>query len=169
MTKIYGIFKDEDGLADYLDSTPVNSRGGFSEVWYLKHKGEKLVLKVTEDEAYLNFLSWVMENQHLSAVPKINDVEIINNTHYVLMEKLYYTNHHCDSEAQDQGWYEHDPAVWRVLGDNCLDKVLDLLENRFNWAEMCWDLRDSNIMQRKDGSLVVTDPWSELPYNEDWL
>ena len=166
MTKIYDIFNDEDDLADYLDLTPVSSRGGFSEVWFLKHQGEDFVLKQTEDEAYLNFLSWVVENQHLSAVPKVYDVKEINNTHHVLMEKLYYTNHNCDSEAQDQGWYEHDPAVWRGLEDISLDKVLDLLQSRFNPSEMCWDLRDTNIMQRKDGSLVVTDPWSELPYNE---
>ncbi|UZV41315.1 hypothetical protein vBVpaMR16F_249 [Vibrio phage vB_VpaM_R16F] len=160
------LFKDEDDLANWLDLNNYSWRGGFSEVYDL---GGDYVLKVTEDESYLSFFKLLTEymtgNKHF---PVIYDYWVIDNCYYILMEKLYHHDLFISEEAEMAGYYSYDARLWSGISGS-LNKSLDILESWFNIKhkedDLHWDLRDSNVMQRKDGTLVITDPFSESEYN----
>ena len=84
LTKIFHIFGSENDLADFIDFTVPNTDGSFSAVYPLFD--ERMVLKVTEDEAYLEFVNFVMKNPDLKCIPVIYDHQIINGANYILME-----------------------------------------------------------------------------------
>lgn len=157
------LFKDEDCLADFIDSNNYTWRGGFSEVYDTSCLIHNTVLKVTNDLCYMKYVDLALSNKYLKSVPVIYDVLEINGCFYIWMEKLIHSNFMCATEAGMRGWYDYGPAIWRCLGDNNLNSTLDLLESAHS-GEVKWDLRDSNIMERCDGTLVVIDPWSEESY-----
>lgn len=165
--KLKHLFEDEYGLADFLDNNNFNWRGGFSEVYDL---GCNCVLKVTEDIPYLSFFRMIeqeINNEDLH-LPVIYDHWVINDCYYITMEKLEHHDLNISLEADCAGYYCYDSGLW--LGVNkSLDKTLDKLDTWFNTFKeqdgLTWDLRDTNIMQRKDGTLVITDPFSESEYN----
>ena len=159
LSKIFHIFDSEDELADFIDFTVPNTTGSFSIVYPLFEY--KMVLKVTEDEAYLEFLSFVIKNPHLKCVPVIYDHQIINGTSYILMEMLEHSYTGNEDRAESQGWYEKGVELWEGY-ERELDKTLDTLKSYHynNNLDFDWDLREQNIMQRLNGDLVITDPWS---------
>lgn len=129
---------------------------------------ENLVIKETDDEEYLKFVDVVQNSTYHKSFPVIYDVQVINNVHYILMEKLekLYSDHEVSSEIA--GYAEKDSDLWRGY-DNELDKALTTLDNVWhgldkNLDQPCWDLRTSNIMKRRNGTLVITDPWSEYEW-----
>jgi hypothetical protein len=160
--KIFDMFKDEDDLADWLDSRGHNTkfRGSFSTVYILD---EDLVIKETDDEAYLKFLEYVQVNtsEHF---PTVYDVVVINDCHYVLMERLCEgDDDHAEIQfcAENQGWYGCDPELWKGTYSESFDTTLVYLEHYYEKhmkQDYDWDLRFSNIMFRGDVP-VITDPF----------
>lgn len=159
------IFDDEHGLADWLDFHKPSWRGGFSNVYDV---GEDCVLKVTEDGVYLSFFKLITEHcrgdKHF---PVIYDYWVINGCYYILMEKLEHHDLFISEEAEMAGYYGYDTGLWTRISAS-LDKALHKLDAWFDTYHkedgLYYDLRDSNVMQRKDGTLVITDPFSEAEY-----
>lgn len=160
--KLFEYFKSDDELADFCDKICPDWTGGFSNVYQLD---KDTVLKVTDDDCYAEFLKFINLHPQLIHLPKIYDIQTINNTHYVVMEKLSRHELFRNLDAQCAGWWEADPCVWKGLSES-LDNTLIALEEYFNdncqW--MAWDLRDENLMLNKRGVLVITDPWAECKY-----
>lgn len=152
-------YETEDDLADALDMCEEVYSGGYSKVYVIS---ENLVIKETDDEEYLKFVDVVRDSTYHNSFPVIWDIQVINNVHYILMERLqrFYSDH--EDCAEIAGYAEKCSDLWRGY-DNELDKALTTLDNA--WENILdrpsWDLRTSNIMKRRDGTLVVTDPWSE--------
>lgn len=161
--KISDFYETEDDLADALEMCKEVYSGGYSEVYVIS---DNLVIKETDDEEYLKFVSVVQNSTYHKSFPVIYDIQVINNVHYILMEKLenFYSDH--EDSAEIAGYAEKCSDLWRGY-DEDLDKALTTIDDA--WVEFvyppCWDLRTSNIMKREDGSLVITDPWSEYT---DW-
>lgn len=163
--KISDFYETEDALADALEMCKEVYSGGYSRVYVIS---ENLVIKETDDEEYLKFVNVVQNSTYHKSFPVIYDVQIINNVHYLLMEKLekFYSDH--EDSAEIAGYAEKCSDLW-IGYDEELDKALTTLDNVWygldkNLDQPCWDLRTSNIMKRRNGALVITDPWSEY----DW-
>lgn len=157
--RIRDYYATEDDLANALEMCEDMCSGGFSNVYFIS---ENLVIKETDDEAYLKFVDVVQDSTCHKSFPVIWDVQVINNVHYILMEKLQRFYSDPEDCAEIAGYAEKCPDLWRGY-DNELDKALTTLDNA--WEDLLdrprWDLRTSNIMKRRDGTLVVTDPWAE--------
>ncbi len=160
--RIIDFYETEDDLASALEMCKEVYSGGYSKVYVIS---ENLVIKETDDEEYLKFVDVVKDSTYHKSFPVIWDVQVINNVHYILMERLqrFYSDH--EDSAEIAGYAEKCPDLWRGY-DKELDKALTTLDNVWDgldkhFDQPSWDLRTSNIMKRRDGTLVVTDPWSE--------
>lgn len=157
--KISDFYTTNDDLAEALELCPNVKQGGYSKVYLIT---DNLVIKETDDEQYLKFVDVVLNSTHHKSFPVIWDVQVINKVHYVLMERLSVVEglYDREDEAEMAGYAEKVSGLWGEL-----DRALDTLDNAWNsmddYDKPEWDLRSSNIMQRKDGTLVITDPWSE--------
>jgi len=156
--KIYDLFTDEDDLTYFIEFCPNYRLGSFSKVYFIEDTD--LVIKETEDEAYLEFINFINTYHESKHLPKIYDNIVINGCNYLLMDKLYHTDLNNQEVAEMVGWWEKDTNVW-VGESDTLDKVLYDLEEWYSQSciHLEWDLRDTNIMQDKLGNLVITDPW----------
>ncbi len=160
--RIIDFYETEDDLASALEMCKEVYSGGYSKVYVIS---ENLVIKETDDEEYLKFVDVVKDSTYHKSFPVIWDVQVINNVHYILMERLqrFYSDH--EDSAEIAGYAEKCSDLWRGY-DKELDKALTTLDNVWDGLDKhldrpSWDLRTSNIMKRRDGTLVVTDPWSE--------
>lgn len=157
--QIKDFYETEDDLADALEMCEEVYSGGYSKVYVIS---ENLVIKETDDEEYLKFVHVVQNSTYHKSFPVIYDAQVINHVHYILMEKLekFYSDH--EDSAEIAGYAEKCPDLWRGYEEE-LDKALTTIDDA--WEKFVyppsWDLRTSNIMKRKDGTLVITDPWSE--------
>lgn len=161
--KIEDFYATNDDLAEALELCPNVKQGGYSKVYLIS---DSLVIKETDDEQYLKFVDVVMKSTYQRSFPVIWDVQVINKVHYILMERLSDAEclYHREDEAEVAGYAEKDSDLWGGFGLE-LDKALNTLDNAWDsmddYDKPEWDLRTSNIMQREDGTLVITDPWSE--------
>ena len=161
--KIEDFYATNDDLAEALELCLNVKQGGYSKVYLIS---DSLVIKETDDEQYLKFVDVVLDATYHKSFPFIWDLKVINNVHYILMERLFEDDwlYLRADEAEIAGYAEKDSDLWRGLNEE-IDKALTTLDNA--WDSMTdyerpeWDLRACNIMKRKDGTPVITDPWSE--------
>ena len=139
--------------------------GGFGIVF--ERPGYPWVFKVfNNDPGYMAYLNYVINHQHLSAVPKIKGrpVRINKNTYAVRMEPLYklrgelaWELNNAPTDGLKSAEYNEFvvniatqwPDVATVLAD------LPGITGKF---KLYLDLHDENVMQRADGTPVITDP-----------
>lgn len=159
------LFKDMDEFADMLEKATSVYRGSFSTVYYL---GElDVCVKETNDFAYLKFLHKIRgeNNKHF---PKIYGIFHVDGSYYVFMEKLNHSeivHTHADG-AEIQGYHEYDTGLWKgVFGEDFDTALLILDDIEYRNPTLTLDLRPQNIMERSDGTLVITDPF----YDKDTL
>lgn len=158
--KIREYFGDITNMIDYVKEATDIEKGSFSVVHLLDNH---YALKVTKDEAYLSFLE-VVENCHevsvLNHLPKIYDRVEIEDIHYILMERLYEFESENEWEAEIAGYCEKDSGLWWDISDS-LNKALEYVDAEAVSREDIYkdDYRTSNLMETKDGTIVITDPW----------
>ena len=139
--------------------------GGYGIVF--ERPGYPWVFKVfNNDPGYMAYLNYVIHHQNLSAVPKIKGrpIRINNNTYAVRMEPLYklrselaWELNNAPTDGLKSSEYkefvvmieQHWPDVATVLAD---------LPNITGKFKLYLDLHDENVMQRADGTPVITDP-----------
>lgn len=161
--KIRDFYTTNDDLAEALELCPNVKQGGYSKVYLIS---DSLVIKETDDEQYLKFVDVVLDSTYHKSFPFIWDVKVINNVHYILMERLFEDDwlYLREDEAEIAGYAEKDSDLWRGLNGE-IDKALTTLDKAWDsmkdYERPEWDLRACNIMKRKDGTPVITDPWSE--------
>jgi hypothetical protein len=99
--------------------------------------------------------------EHLKQEPdkEGNSLVIVEYLYKLVDDDLYARQY----DAEVEGYYEKDIYPWVGISE-ALDKTLYFLEEFYesnNMQDRCyrWDLHGNNIMQRLDGTLVITDPW----------
>jgi len=140
-------------------------RGAYGVVF--EKPGYPWVFKVfNNDPGYFTYLNFARNNQNLSAVPRIKGkfIRINDNTYSVRMEKLYPVNRdelHNLLETLRQFFKTDDPVGYQDQIDKLNEEYPDIaavMERLTKLGKFYIDLHSDNIMQRKDGSLVITDP-----------
>lgn len=164
MYKIFDIFKDELEINNFMLNPETEwERGSFSKVYFID---DNLCLKVTTDEPYLLFVNLILENEYNKHFIEIYDNIIINDVHYILMERLNHDNSESfierQFEAERGGYHEKDTCLWLGM-NNSFDNALNLLDSWFDELHkehnLEFDLRFKNILRRSDRTLVIADPW----------
>lgn len=107
-----------------------------------------------ENDGYFTWLNFCINNQHNPYVPKIKGRPVAvsqkHNLYAVRIEKLLHV-------TSNEWWtfFEHYRTVQSGLRkDSDLMNIIGFL-NKHPEME---DLHDSNVMKRKDGQIVITDP-----------
>lgn len=136
--------------------------GGYGIVF--ERPGYPWVFKVfNDDPAYLAYLNYAIHHQNLPAVPKIKGrpIRINKNTYAIRIEPLDRLSGDLPNELTD-------PPISLRLSE--YNEFVDKIATR--WPDVAkvladlpsihgkfyLDLHDENIMQRADGTPVVTDP-----------
>ena len=138
--------------------------GGFGIVF--ERPGYPWVFKVfNNDPGYMAYLNYVIHHQNLSAVPKIKGrpVRINKNTYAVRMEPLYKLRGELAWEFNDaptalnsSEYKEFVVNIAKQWPD--VATVLADLPGITGKSRLYLDLHDENVMQRADGTPVITDP-----------
>ena len=140
-------------------------RGGRGAVY--KRPNDPYVIKIFhEDIDYLRYIKYVMTHQDNPHVPKIRGklFKIDSDTYMIRMEELEPIDPR-DAEQKNILDGLLRMSTWKRARQNTyiknkapkLYKLLTDLANMFG-DESGTDLIDENIMQRKDGTIVLTDP-----------
>lgn len=163
MISVLGMFGSVDGLRQKLSTWERAVDGSYSSVYYVS---DTLVVKVTNDVAYLKFAEFISDNRDLQHLPKIHDKIVSGNLTYLLMDKLYNIEDEqlsiMNITAENAGWYEKDAEVWMGIVDTLdttLTKLVEFWNVNYERYGLQWDLHDGNMMQDINGGLVILDPW----------
>ena len=113
--------------------------------------------------AYLNY---VIHHQNLSAVPKIKGrpIRINKNTYAIRIEPLYKLRGELAWEFNDSPTDGLKSSEYTEFVDMIAQqwpdvaKVLADLPGITGKSKLYLDLHDENVMQRADGTPVITDP-----------
>ena len=153
-------FGDIDTMFEYIEVSDNYENGSFSSVHILDND---YVLKVTDDEAYLSFLKVVEMcncNKTLKHLPVVYDRITIECVDYILMKRLYEFESENEWEAECAGYADKDSSIWWDICDSLniafeyINRQSDLMGNKYQD-----DYRTSNLMETKDGTIIITDPW----------
>lgn len=115
------------------------------------------------DRGYLNFLKVIKKFKDKRHFPRVYDFFETKDYHIVVLERLeeYHNKEglwdHTD-RAEFAGYVDTDSGLWREYFNKSFDKYLKVLEDNMP-NTVGWDLHANNIMQRKDGTPVIIDPW----------
>jgi len=121
------------------------------------------VIKVASNDAWPDYIKWATKNGYAGKfAPKVYSLKFHDGWYVAIMERLVDTmkNFRVSSE-QYQLYYDH---VARRSSDiparSSKGKPKDLIEFVHNLrdAGLANDLHQGNVMVRKDGQLVITDP-----------
>jgi hypothetical protein len=132
-----------------------------------KRPDDPYVIKVFhKDMSYLEYLHYAMEHQDNPHVPKIRGkiIKINSNTFAIRIEELYpirAKNGHeqdlIDSLVSTQDWGDFRQNDYIELEAPRLYELLSDLAILYG-SRASTDLTSSNIMNRSDGTIVITDP-----------
>jgi len=139
--------------------------GGFGIVF--ERPGYPWVFKVfNNDHGYMAYLNYVINHQNLSAVPKIKGrpIRINKNTYAIRMEPLYKLRGELALELNNTPTDGLKSSEYKEFVDMIAQqwpdvaKVLADLPGITGKSRLYLDLHDENVMQRADGTPVITDP-----------
>lgn len=108
------------------------------------------------DRGYLNFLNLMKTFKDKKHFPRVYDFYSTADEYIVVLERLQeYKN--------KDGLWDHtteaeSAGLWYGYFSKSFDKYLKVLEDNIS-KNVEWDLHANNIMQRKDGTPVIIDPW----------
>ena len=116
-----------------------------------------------QDKGYVNFLKIMKKFKGKKHFPRVYDFYSIKDEHIVVLERLQEFKDknslwvHIE-KAEVSGYTDTDAGLWYGYFNKSFDKYLKVLEGNTskNWG---WDLHANNIMQRKDGTPVIIDPF----------
>jgi len=136
--------------------------GGFSIIFesnLSKHKVIKVGFDFPKDP-YKDYINICKKYPNISGFPVIYKTGIINNFYYVVMEKLFILNNTVEIEKLCKGFAKSVICKSKKQKLYNLTEAASILaekENKPDYAS--WDLCSINFMQRKNGEIVLVDPW----------
>lgn len=137
---------------------PLLGKGMYANVFAIPNTDK--VMKVARNDAWPVYIKWASENGHMGKfAPKVDSLKFFDGFYVAVMERLAGTMHDFEAfstghykayrEAVSYGWSR--PKRPSRLG-NYIQKLRD--------AGLAGDLHPGNVMVRKNGQIVVTDPTS---------
>lgn len=147
----------EDDIFYKRKHFPCIGSGCYGDVYRLS---KSKVFKVFDDSAYRRFVEFVLNNKNYKHFPRIYDHFTYEDYEIVVMEKLAKGNDFFvyQDVAESQGYVDCDSGLWRGQFGKSFDKALEDLEYQTS-EDVEWDLHGGNLMKRKNGTVVITDPW----------
>jgi hypothetical protein len=134
-------------------------RGLYSKVFAIPYTDK--VLKIGDMDEWPAYIEWAAKNGHMGKfAPKVFSLKFHNGFYVAIMERLVATMRDLESNGaknstQYRAW-ESVQSRRDPLATDYADYVNTLIKLHLGKD----DLHDGNVMVRKDGSLVVTDPFS---------
>lgn len=146
------------------DEKGLKSAGhGVNGYVYNLNKSRVFKIFAKGDAGYLDFLKLMKKFKGKKHFPRVYDFYSTKEEHIVVLERLEeYSNKDClwdhTDEAESAGYGDVDSGLWYGYFSKSFDKYLKVLEDNIV-TDVEWDLHANNIMQRKDGTPVIIDPW----------
>lgn len=149
--------------------------GYFSEVWGRGDSTVAIKFNTWRDKCYRRFNQFCREHKGDPHLPKMSPIHHLYTAHghdiyVVFLEKLNSVLLPEKEAAFILSQFNkfhpvHDQLTTAEIADFAEkhQSLLETLELLRNWNDntKCWeDLNKENIMQRKDGTIVITDPWA---------
>jgi hypothetical protein len=135
--------------------------GGFADVFQIRNTRYVIKIFDNDDCGYLNYITWVMQNQHNKYVPKIKGklVRVSKKVWAVRMEQLSQSTNDQKNKAHAIAEYLYQCAgdwddIYTPYRDD--QDLVDIMKFLVPYWSMI-DLHSHNIMNR-DGQMVITDP-----------
>lgn len=130
--------------------------GSFASVWHCEEFPD-VVLKIGLDleDHWLRYADWCRKTKS-KYVPKIFDMEVTADGYIAVIERLH----------KFASWIVEMDIYWPNDVANAIEyyppyirRLINLIVKNFAInGESLLDIRDGNVMQRKNGELVITDP-----------
>lgn len=165
MTKLCGIKGLRLRLEDVSGITGNFLGGGVYGITYKLSARDDVVIKVfnmRSSDNYADYLKWCLGRQDCNFVPKIHRVTQFGEYKVVFMEKYFHKeNELLDDvkttigQTQLSGGGDMNFERLRKYGEDFMDFMKTLCED---FKEYNFDMHGHNIMFKKDGTPVVTDP-----------
>lgn len=192
LTELYGVasyYGAENLNQIFKDLGLVNlGSGAFSSVWEVP--GKNYVIKTwTTDEAYETFLSYCAKHQRNPYLPKIKgrlkSIPAVYKRHWkeevvkiVKLERLQKIDQEAFNMFMyikniDETWgkYKTLDEIYNAYDDPILNsQILGLYQTyRALTTDLGkpTDLHDANLMQREDGTIVLTDPYANFKKQDE--
>ena len=137
---------------------PVIGKGMFANVFAIPHKPDKVV-KVASLDNWPTYIKWATQNGFAGKfAPKVESLTFYDGFYVAVMERLVATMHDLGPSNSDQ------KEFYRQLNWNTDTRKGATKLARF-WKKLqdhglSGDLHPGNVMVRKDGQIVITDPTS---------
>lgn len=138
--------------------------GAYADV-HVFARGKVLKHVKRGDRAYEAYLEWVLDHQTNKHVPKIFAAHKFSSwAMVVIMERLQLIPWQANS-LRGEDFAKRRSEFLRIMGDNKVcpkDDHMGELWGCLNYLTIdrrfCFDLGGPNLMMRRDGTFVVTDP-----------
>jgi len=126
---------------------------------FAKDNSDKVV-KVARLDDWPSYIKWATENGFAGKfAPKVESLKFHDGFYVAVMERLVGTLHEFDGTTSIHRRLYKEITAWR---DNGTSDATDLMEfvTKLKQAGLSGDWHYGNVMVRKDGQIVVTDPSS---------
>jgi|SRR5882724_4524028 len=139
-------------------------KGVYANV-FAKPNSDKVV-KVANLDSWPTYIKWATENGYAGKfAPKVDSLKFHDDFYVATMERLVGTMHdfyHRASSIHNELY--HEITSWYV--DESTSEATDLIKfvTKLKAAKLTGDWHFGNVMVRKDGQIVITDP-SARPFD----
>jgi hypothetical protein len=142
----------------------IGGSGYFSAVFYKGGLAIKISLRAASDAA-MDYLFWCKDHQGLPGIPMVHAMKQMEYTYCVLMDRLEAVSHLLN--PQDDSYDEFVDAEYQEIkaaintGErgqyfHTANTALAIRREFERFAH--FDMHRGNLMQDRDGKLVITDP-----------
>lgn len=154
-------------LNDILEKkgwTPIGD-GAFSVVYENPKKSYVLKINVRPDPAFQHYVNLTkrFKNRHFPKISDVQEFKVGIDTYYVYLIEKLYGGYNPAKEWISRLNYEHDGEI-RPQTKKYFDKNKELYRALMliykNIKPFHLDLHYDNILKRKDGTTVISDPYS---------
>jgi hypothetical protein len=123
------------------------------------------VIKVASNDAWPDYIKWSTENGYAGTfAPKVYSLKFQDGWYVAIMERLVETMKEFDLNSDQYRHYRNHIMFrhYEIPKHSTKDKPVGLMEfvQNLRDAGLAGDMHPGNVMVRKDGQIVVTDPTS---------
>lgn len=137
---------------------PQIGSGIFSNVFAFPNNPDKAIKVGKDDDAWPSYIKWATEKGYAGKfAPKVDSLKFRDGFYVAIMERLIATMREIVYEGGDNSYqnrlYQSEIISRGGKAKDLIEFVTDLRD-----AGLTGDLHPGNVMVRKDGQIVVTDP-----------
>jgi hypothetical protein len=141
-----------------LNFEPVG-KGIYANVFAIPNTDK--VIKVAREDAWPDYIKWSTENGYAGKfAPKVYSLKFYDGWYVAIMERLVATIKEFHGASEQYQQYSDHIQPYHLDEDGPED-LLSFVKNLRD-AGLAGDMHPGNVMVRKDGQIVVTDPTSRM-------